>query len=60
MQAQNTKIASLPRAASPEMAGVSAARVARLLEDAVKEGLELHSIMVLRRGVVAFEHFRAP
>ncbi len=60
MNMQNTKRGAIERAPSPEDAGVSSARVAALLADVVESGIELHSLMVLRRGRVAFECFRSP
>ncbi|MDR3313676.1 MAG: serine hydrolase, partial [Oscillospiraceae bacterium] len=60
MNIQDTKKNALERALSPEAAGVSSARLAALVADAVEAGLELHSLMVLRHGKVAFESFRPP
>ena len=51
---------AIPRAASPESAGISSEHLARIVGDILGEGLELHSIMVVRRGEVAYEDFRAP
>ncbi|MCC8022543.1 MAG: beta-lactamase family protein [Clostridiales bacterium] len=51
---------SLPRAAYPEEAGVSSGAVLRLLEAFEESGLELHSLMILRHGKVAFECWRKP
>ena len=45
--------APLPRAGSPEEAGVSSAEVLRFVEDLQKSGIENHSYMVLRGGRVA-------
>ena len=44
--------APLPRAGSPEEAGVSSAEVLRFVEDLQKSGIENHSYMVLRGGPV--------
>jgi len=51
---------SIPRAKSPEAAGISSQALAGLMRDVIDENLEMHSIMVLRRGQVAFESFRRP
>ena len=51
---------SLPRAARPEDAGVSSRVVGAFLEAIEREGLNLHSFMVLRHGAVAAECYRAP
>ncbi|MDR2686575.1 MAG: beta-lactamase family protein [Oscillospiraceae bacterium] len=50
----------LPRASSPEEAGVSPGELAALMGDIVESKLELHSVMVVRHGVVAYENFRRP
>jgi len=51
---------AIPRAQRPEEAGISGAVLTRVVGDLLGEGLELHSIMVLRHGLVAYEDFRAP
>ena len=48
------------RAASPEAVGVSPEKLAALMEDIAQAGLEIHSVMVLRHGKVAYESFRKP
>ncbi|MCL2445987.1 MAG: beta-lactamase family protein [Oscillospiraceae bacterium] len=50
----------LPRAQSLQEAGVSSAVLAKMMQRIVNEKLEMHSIMVLRGGKVAYEQFRAP
>ena len=50
----------LPRAASPEAAGVSSAALSKMMQDILERRLELHSVMVVRHGKVAFETFRSP
>gem|GEM_PF-6413829 len=50
----------LPRAKTPEEAGVSSQGVHEFLRAVEQAGLELHSFMVLRHGIVAAECFRAP
>ena len=52
--------APLPRAASPEEAGVSSAELLRFVEDLKQSGIENHSYMVLRGGRVAAQAFHAP
>ena len=51
---------SIPRAQSPGEAGISAGAVAALAEDVIGQGLNLHSFMVIRNGLVAYEDFRKP
>jgi len=50
----------LPRASAPEKAGVSSAGLAALMRDIIDSKLELHSVMVVRHGKVAYENFRRP
>ncbi|MCL2531871.1 MAG: beta-lactamase family protein [Oscillospiraceae bacterium] len=50
----------LPRAQSLQEAGVSVAVLAKMMQRIVNEKLEMHSIMVLRGGKLAYEQFRAP
>lgn len=50
----------IPRADFPEQAGVDSAVVADYLKEAVKRDIELHSLMVIRGGRVAFECWREP
>lgn len=49
--------APLPRAGSPEEAGVSSAEVLRFVEDLQKSGIENHSYMVLRVAALRRKHF---
>ncbi|MCL1951569.1 MAG: beta-lactamase family protein, partial [Oscillospiraceae bacterium] len=51
---------SIPRAKTPGEAGISPQALALLMQDVIDEGLDLHSIMVVRRGQVAYEAFRKP
>ncbi|MCL2300068.1 MAG: beta-lactamase family protein [Firmicutes bacterium] len=51
---------TLPRASTPEEAGVSGGALAAMTREIVDEGLEMHSLMVLRGGRVAYEDYRAP
>ena len=50
-----SNIYDIPRAESPKDVGVSAKVVNDFLEDAVKQGYEFHSLMVIRHGKVAVE-----
>ena len=50
----------LPRANRPEDVGVSSGELAALMRDVIGSGLELHSVMVVRHGKVAYENFRRP
>ena len=54
------KETKIPRADTPEAVGVSSEKLAALVRDITENGLETHSIMVLRHGKVAFESFRNP
>jgi len=51
---------SLPRANTPEEAGVSSQGVHAFLRAVEQADLELHSFLLLRHGVVAAECYRAP
>ena len=50
----------LPRASCPQEVGVSPAELAALMQDIIESKLELHSVMVVRHGQVAWENFRRP
>lgn len=50
---------SLPRS-TPEAQGISSRAILSFLETAVREGQELHSVMILRRGAVIAEGWWAP
>ena len=50
----------IPRAPSPEAAGVSSKALSEMMQDILESKLDLHSVMVVRRGQVAWENFRAP
>ena len=54
------QISSIPRADYPEQVGVSSADILEYIWDAKACGIEVHSIMVLREGKVAFETWRKP
>jgi len=51
---------SIKRAAFPEEVGVSSKVIAEFIEDLHKNNIEMHSIMILRHGKVAFECWRKP
>ncbi|MEI6577994.1 MAG: serine hydrolase [Eubacteriales bacterium] len=51
---------TLSRAAFPEEVGVSSQGVAEFIEDLHANNIEMHSIMILRHGKVAFECWREP
>ncbi len=51
---------SLERADYPEQVGVSSKEVAELIKDFKESNIEVHSIMILRHGKVAFETWADP
>ena len=51
---------ALERAAFPEQAGVSSAKLQAYIDDALANGIELHSLMAVRHGKVAAEVWRKP
>ncbi len=51
---------ALPRAEFPEQVGVSSSAISELIDDFERHGVELHSIMILRHGKVAYEAWRDP
>lgn len=57
---KETRTTSLPRAATPEAAGVSSRVIKELLHDFDRMGLNMHSMMIVRNGVVAAECAWAP
>ncbi|MBR6531643.1 MAG: serine hydrolase [Clostridia bacterium] len=56
---ENKKI-SLERADYPEQVGVSSREVAELIKDFKESNIEVHSLMILRHGKVAFESWADP
>ncbi len=54
------KTPKLKRASSPEEVGVSSAAIKELIEDFRKSEVEIHSLMILRHGKVAFESWAYP
>ena len=57
---KTTSEKALPRADFPEQVGVSTRAIAEMLADFEKNEIELHSIMIIRHGKVAFETWRDP
>ena len=51
---------TLPRASTPEAAGVSSKALSAIMEEINDNELNVHSLMIVRRGQVAYEDFRAP
>ena len=60
MANQTIIASSVPRANFPEQVGISSLEIQRLMEDMEQEGIETHSMMLVRHGKVAFETWRAP
>ncbi len=54
------QITSIPRAEWPEQVGVSSVEILEYIRDPQACGIEVHSIMVIRDGKVAFETWRKP
>jgi len=50
----------IPRASTPESAGISSSALSGMMQGILDRGLELHSVMVVRHGRVAWETFRTP
>ena len=50
----------LPRADYPEQVGISSKTIAELIADFHAQNIEVHSIMILREGKVAYETWAAP
>ncbi|MCL2446853.1 MAG: beta-lactamase family protein [Oscillospiraceae bacterium] len=51
---------SIPRAKNLQEAGVNPTALASFLRDIITRNLNMHSVMVVRNGRVAYEDFRAP
>ena len=51
---------SLKRADYPEQVGVSSKEIEAFIEDCKENNIEVHSIMVMSKGEVAFESWAAP
>ena len=54
------KTPRLKRASSPEEVGVSSAAIKDIIEDFKEHNVEVHSLMILRHGKVAFESWAYP
>ncbi|MDR0530516.1 MAG: beta-lactamase family protein [Oscillospiraceae bacterium] len=54
------KAQTLPRAQTPEEAGVSSQAILDLLDEFDRREFEHHGLMILRHGKVVFEQYRAP
>lgn len=50
----------LERAVFPEQVGIDSKEIEALINDYYESGIELHSLMLLRHGKVAFEGYAAP
>lgn len=50
----------IPRAKTPEEAGVSSKAVGQFFDEIEKIGMDIHSFMIVRHGKVAAECYRAP
>ena len=50
----------LPRASTPEAAGISSKALSAMIQEINDNDLGLHSLMIVRHGQVAYEDFRAP
>jgi len=54
------KETKLPRASTPEEAGVSGGALAEMMAEILEKELGVHSLMVVRGGQVAWEDYRRP
>lgn len=59
-KAKNSGRTLIKRAKSPESVGVSSRRLADFFDDLKASDIEMHSLMVMRHGKVAFEYWRSP
>ena len=50
----------IPRAKFPEQVGISSHEIKALIDDFDRSGIEVHSMMLIRKGKVAFEAYRYP
>lgn len=57
---EKTARKKLERAKFPEQVGVSSAEIAAFLKDLEESDIEMHGLMILRGGKVAFELWREP
>lgn len=51
---------NIPRADFPEQVGISSGEIAAFINDIESSGIEVHSMMIIRHGKVAFECYRHP
>ena len=51
---------TIPRADYPEQVGVSSLDIADYIRDCKESNIEVHSIMIIRDGKIAFETWREP
>ena len=58
MAKKNNK--AIPRADFPEQVGISSSEFAALIRDFESSNIEVHSMMVIRHGKIAFECYRHP
>ncbi len=56
----NEKALDIQRAKTAESVGVDSKEVQAFIDECLENGIELHSIMVVRHGKVACEAFREP
>ncbi len=54
------KLPKLKRAANPEEVGVSSTAIRKIIEEFKKRDVEVHSLLILRHGKVAFESYAFP
>lgn len=50
----------IPRAKFPEQVGISSHEIKALIDDFDRSGIEVHSMMLIRKGKVAYEAYRHP
>lgn len=60
MKTLEEKKSAIPRASSAESVGVDSKEVQAFIDECKNDGIELHSIMVVRHGKVACEAFKEP
>ena len=58
MAVRKSKI--IPRAKFPEQVGIDSHEIKALIDDFDRSGIEVHSMMLMRKGKVAFEAYRHP
>lgn len=50
----------IPRAKFPEQVGISSHEIKSLIDDFDRSGIEVHSMILMRKGKIAFEAYRHP